>query len=97
MSEAEQKLHFDRELLDVYLTGLQAEVESKLRALTRFRQNMQRLDEPEDGSSKESREAAAHELIAQIETMLETNRVVRETLDEIRTAAGAVLDDLNTA
>jgi hypothetical protein len=37
------KVQFDRQLLDVYSLGLQAEVEAKLREVTRFRANMQVL------------------------------------------------------
>lgn len=94
MANNEGKLQFDKELLAVYLTGLQAEVEEKLRAVNRFRANMHRLDEAGVRVSRERREEAARALIRQVETMLETNREVREILLDIKRAAEAVLADI---
>ncbi len=94
MAKGESKLQFDKELLAVYLTGLQAEVEEKLRAVNRFRANMHRLDEAGGRVSRERREEAARALIRQVEAMLQTNREVREILQDIKTAAEAVLADI---
>ena len=94
MAEIDPKLQFDKELLAVYLTGLQAEVEAKLRSVTRFREQMQRLDEVSGPAARKQREDAARALIQQVEGMLDTNRVVREILQEIRAAAAAVLEDI---
>ena len=94
MTEIDSKLQFDKELLAVYLTGLQAEVEAKLRSVNRFREHMQRLDEINGPAGRDQREQAARALIQQVDIMLDTNRVVREILQEIRIAARAVLEDL---
>ena len=95
--EIDPKLQFDKELLAVYLTGLQAEVEAKLRSVVRFREHMQRLDEVSGPAGRARREEAARALIQQVENMLDTNRVVREILQEIRAAADAVLEDIAKA
>ena len=97
MAEIDPKLQFDKELLAVYLTGLQAEVEAKLRSVVRFREQMQRLDEVSGPAGRNHREEAARALIKQVEGMLDTNRVVREILQEIRVAAEAVLEDIAKA
>ena len=94
MAQTDSKLQFDKELLAVYLTGLQAEVEAKLRSVNRFREHMQRLEEIGGPAGRDQREEAARALIQQVDGMLDANRVVREILQEIRTAARAVLDDL---
>ena len=94
MAEIDPKLQFDKELLAVYLTGLQAEVEAKLRSVNRFREHMQRLDELNGPAVHGKRQEAARALIEQVDGMLDTNRVVREILQEIRLAAQAVLDDV---
>jgi hypothetical protein len=96
MADSDQKLQFDKELLQVYLTGLQAEVEAKLRAVNRFRENMQRLDAAGAGSRANTaeRRETARALIAQVSAMLDTNRVVREILHEVKAAAEAVLADI---
>lgn len=94
MSRTEGKLQFDKELLSVYLTGLQAEVEEKLRAVNRFRRNMQRLDEAGLQQDRARREEAARALIAQVDVMLATNGEVREILEDIRKTAEAILADI---
>jgi len=91
---APDKLAFDTHLLDIYLTGLQAEVEAKLRLVGRFREQMQRIDAVRKKSDTPARERAARALIAQVDEMLETNLTVRETLQELHRTAEAVLKDL---
>lgn len=89
-----EKLHFDTHLLDVYLTGLQSEVEAKLRRVSRFREQMKKVDAAGGKTDRAAREQAAHSLIAQVDEMLDTNLVVRETLIELRKTAHAVLADV---
>jgi predicted ATPase len=91
---SEEKLSFDTHLLDVYLTGLQAEVEAKLRRVARFRASMRKLDAAGARTDKASREQAAQALLQQVEDMLAANALVRETLGEIKEAAEAVLADV---
>ena len=90
----DDKLSFDTHLLDVYLTGLQAEVEAKLRRVNRFREQMQKIDAAGGLTDRGARERAAEALVRQIDEMLETNLTVRETLQELRATAEAVRQDL---
>ena len=94
MASTESKLTFDRKLLEVYLTGLQAEVEAKLRRVARFREQMQRVDAGDRKTDRKAREQAARALIKQVHDMLATNLVVRETLQELLAVTEAVLRDV---
>lgn len=95
MAKAEPaKLALDTHLLDIYLTGLQAEVEAKLRLVARFREQMQKIDAAGKKTDTPARERAARALIAQVDEMLDTNLTVRETLQELRRTAEAVLRDI---
>jgi hypothetical protein len=95
MVHDDEKLALDTQRLNVHLTGLQAEVEAKIRRVHRFREQMQKLDSARLGKSNlVQRERAARALIAQVDEMLETNLMVREMLEELRGAAEAVLTDL---
>jgi hypothetical protein len=91
---AHDKLAFDTHLMDVYLTGLQAEVEAKVRRVARFRENMKKIDAAGGRTDRAGRERAAQALLGQIEEMLETNLTVRETLKELRAATKEVLADI---
>ena len=92
---AAEQLSFDAHLLDVYLTGLQAELEAKLRRVTRFREQMQKIDAAGGRSNLADRKRAADALIGQIDEMLETNLLVRGTLRELREVAVAVRRDVD--
>jgi hypothetical protein len=94
-SGPKDKLSFDTHLLDVYLTGLQAEVEAKLRRVARFREQMQKIDAAGGRTDKAARQRAAQALVDQVDDMLTTNLVVREQLMELKTTAEAVLTDVN--
>jgi hypothetical protein len=91
---APDKLAFDTRLLDVHLTGLQAEVEAKLRRVRRFREQLQRIDAAAARRDTVVSDRAARALIQQVDEMLETNLTVRETLQELQRAARALLRDL---
>jgi len=90
----QDKLSFDAHLLDVYLTGLQSEVEAKLRRVARFREQMRKIDAAGGQTDRPARQRAARALVEQIKEMLSTNLMVRETLEELLKAAEAVRDDL---
>jgi hypothetical protein len=95
MVHDDEKLALDTERLNVYLTGLQAEVEAKVRRVQRFREQMHKLDSSALGRvNVKQREQAARSLIVQIDEMIQTNLVVREMLHELREAAEAVLNDI---
>jgi hypothetical protein len=91
---AHEKLSFDTQLLDIYLTGLQAEVEAKLRRVARFREQMQKIDAIGGKTDRRARERTTRTLIAQVKEMLETNLTVRETLQELLQATEQVLSDI---
>lgn len=93
-AKSHDKLQFDTHLLEVYLTGLQAELEAKLRRVNRFREQMKKIDAAGGKTDREWRERAARGLIEQVDEMLATNLVVRETLMELRQTAQAVLADV---
>jgi uncharacterized MAPEG superfamily protein len=91
---AEDKLALDAQLMDVYLMGLQAEIEAKLRRVAKFRDEMHKIDASGRRAEKASRQRAARALLAQVAEMLTTNLTVRDMLLELQTAAEAVLHDL---
>ena len=94
MVHDDDKLALDTERLNVLLTGLQAEVEAKVRRVQRFREQMQKLDSSAGRADLRQREKAARALLAQVDDMIQTNLIVRDTLHELREAAHAVLKDL---
>ena len=94
MVHDDEKLALDTERLNVLLTGLQAEVEAKVRRVQRFREQMQKIDAAATKADLKQRERAARALISQVDDMIETNLIVRDTLHELRETAAAVLKDL---
>ena len=94
MPKTNPKLAFDTHLLEIYLTGLQSEIEAKVRRVARFREEMRKIDAAGGRTNRTERERAARALIGHIRAMLETNLTVRGTLEELLTAAEAVLADL---
>jgi len=90
----DQKLALDTQLVDVYLTGLQSEIEAKLRRVAKFRAEMRKIDATRGPTDRASRRRAARALIQQAQTMLETNLVVRGMLEDLLHAAEAVLRDV---
>jgi hypothetical protein len=93
MVHDDEKLALDSERLNVLLTGLQAEVEAKVRRVQRFREQMRKIEAPGRVDLKQ-RERMARALITQVDDMIETNLIVRDTLHELRETAEAVLNDL---
>ena len=91
---AEDKLALDTQLLDVYLTGVQSEIEAKLRRVAKFRDEMRKIDAVGRKAQKPGRQRAARALIGQVDEMLDTNLTVRDMLLELKAAAQAVLQDL---
>jgi len=91
---SEDKLALDTQLMDVYLTGLQAEIEAKLRRVAKFRDHLRTLDPSGRRAEKPGRQRAARAVITQVDEMLQTNLTVRDMLLELRAAAEAVLHDL---
>ena len=92
--KGEEKLSFDAHLMDVYLTGLQAEVEANCRRVSKFREQTKRLDSSDASTDVKARARMVEALIAQVHDMLATNLIVRETLQEVLQAAEAVHEDI---
>jgi hypothetical protein len=88
------KLALDTQLVDVYLTGLQSEIEAKLRRVAKFREEMRKMDAAGGKVDRLARRRAARALIRQAQTMLETNLVVRGMLEDLLEASQAVLRDV---
>jgi hypothetical protein len=98
MAQEDEKLALDTQLLEVCLTSLQVEVEAKVRDLHRFREQMQKLDRGASGKMNIiDQERAVCALIAQVDRMIDTNVVVRDLLEHLRSAAKSVLQDLPSA
>ena len=93
MTADSPKLDFDRHLLDIYLMGLQSEVEAKLRRVARFRAEMQKIDAAGGATNRPALQRSARNLIAQVDEMLDTNLLVRQTLLDIRATAEDLLRD----
>jgi N-glycosylase/DNA lyase len=90
MTKHRQRVAFEAQLLSVTQLSLQTEVEAKLRAIKRLRQQIERLSEP----SRLSRVDDARRLQQQIKSMLDVNRAVRITLIELEQVARELVEDL---
>ena len=90
MANHRQRIAFESQLLSVTQLSLQAEVESKLRAIKRLREQIERLSESRRGSRLHD----ARLLRKQIRSMLEVNQTVRNTLIELEQVARELVEDL---
>jgi hypothetical protein len=93
MTADSPKLDLDRQLLDVYFTGLQSEVEAKLRRVERFRTQLRKIEAAGGVTDLGALRRAAGAIISQVDEMLETNLLVRQTLQDIRLTAEELLKD----
>ena len=92
--DADQKLWLDTQQVDVYLTGLQSEIEAKLRRVAKFRVEMRKMDAAGGRTDRASRRRVAQALIQQAQSMLETNLTVRGMLEDLLKGAEAILSDV---
>ena len=90
MAKHRQRVAFESQLLSVTQWSLQTEVEAKLRAIKRLRQQIERLSEP----NRVSRVDDARRLQEQIKSMLKVNQAVRITLTELEQVARELVEDL---
>jgi hypothetical protein len=90
----DQKLALDAQLVDIYITGLQSEIEAKLRRVAKFREQMRKVDAIGGKTDRVSRRRAARALIRQAQEMLDTNVVVRGMLEDLLKAAQDLLRDV---
>lgn len=91
MANQKERIAFESRLLNVTQLSLQAEVEAKLRGIKRLREQIERISKPRRGGS---RLGDARLLQKQITSMLEVNRVVRDTLTELEQVARDLVEDL---
>ena len=94
MKSSEDGTAFDKQVLEVYVSGLQSELETKLRDLRRVQQAIERLTERRDGVEQVEMVRA---LAGELDRMLVTNRVVRETLLQLRETTHQLLQGLLNA
>jgi hypothetical protein len=94
MASSEDGTAFDKQVLDVYLLGLEGELETKLRDLRRLRQGVAYVSEHPDCAGQVETVRA---LAGEFDRMLVTNRVVRETLLQLRETAHQLLRGLQNA
>ena len=92
--EYSRQVQFDRQLLDVYPVGLHSEVEAKLRELRLLRENMKLVADSNTSQGRDQQIEAVEKLTEQVDRMLGTNKVVRETLMELLEAAKTLARDL---
>jgi len=74
---------FDCQLVDAYLVSLQSDIAAKWRDIRCIRNEVHLLMRSRTGSGRADREAA-RTLTDRLDRMLSTNRIVRETLLELR-------------
>jgi hypothetical protein len=91
MANRRQRIAFESQLLSATQLSLQAEVESKLRAIKRLHKQIERLSEPNRGSRLDE----ARLLLKQITSMLEVNQTVRITPIELEQVARELVEHLD--
>jgi hypothetical protein len=94
MTSSDDRAAFDAQVLEVYLDGLRVELESKLRDLRRLQQTLQDLRQ---GHDAQARIGTVRALAEQFDRMLVTNRVVRETLLQLRDTAHLLMRELQNS
>jgi len=94
MASSEDGTAFDKQALDVYLVGLEGELETKLRDLRRLRQGVAYVSEHPDCAGEAETVRA---LAGEFDRMLVANRVVRETLLQLRDVVHHLLHGLQNA
>jgi hypothetical protein len=90
MASADDRTAFDKQVLDVYLVGLETELHGTLCDLRRLREGVVALE----GERLDC--ASVHALVGEFDRMLVTNRVLRETLLQLREVAHHLLQGLQT-
>jgi hypothetical protein len=92
MTDPAEKIAFDRQVLGVYLLGLESDLEAKLDELRRLSSTFRDLN---DGNRPYTEQIPTVQTFAQdIDGLLVRNRVVRETLLQLRETAGMLVEGL---
>ena len=86
-----RRTSFDCQLVDAYLVSLQSDIEAKWRDVRSIRIHL--LMRPRAGASAADSEAV-RTITERLDRMLSTNRIVRDTLLELRRAAHTLAQDL---
>jgi hypothetical protein len=89
-----RRTSFDCQLVDAYLVSLQSDIEAKWRHIRCIRDDLHLLMQARAGSSDADSEAV-RTITERLDRMLSTNRIVRETLLELRSAAQTLAQDLD--
>jgi hypothetical protein len=89
-----RRTSFDCQLLETYLASLQSDIEAKWRDIRCIRDDIHVLMRSRAGSSTADREAV-RTITERLDRMLSTNRIVRDTLLELRRAAQPIAQDLD--
>jgi len=89
-----RRTSFDCQLVDAYLVSLQSDIEAKWRDIRSIRDDLHLLMQARAGSSDADSEAV-RTITERQDRMLSTNRIVRETLLELRSAAQTLAQDLD--
>jgi hypothetical protein len=79
--------------VDAYLVSWQSDIEAKWRDIRNIRDDIHLLMRPRAGASAADREAV-RTITERLDRMLSTNRIVRDTLLELRRAAHTLAQDL---
>lgn len=85
---------FDCQLVDAYLVSLQSDIEAKWRDIRCLRDEIGLLMRSRTVRGRPDSEAV-RTLTERLDRMLSTNRIVRETLLELRGAAQTLAQDLD--
>lgn len=93
MSSPDDNAAYDQSVIRVYLIGLESELETKLQDVRRIRQALEELN-VKDTRVREGTLVRA--FAEQFDRMLITNRVVRETLMQLRESTLLLLQRLQT-
>ena len=89
-----RRTSFDCQLVDAYLVRLQADIEAKWRDIRCIRDEISLLMRSRTVSGRPDSEAV-RTVTERLDRMLSTNRIVRETLLELRGAAQTLAQDLD--
>ena len=88
-----RRTSFDCQLVDAYLVSLQSDIEAKWRDIRCIRDDIHLLMQRAGSSAADSE--TVRTITERLDRMLSTNRIVRETLLELRRAAQTLAQDLD--
>jgi hypothetical protein len=93
MGTPDDRIAFDQQVLRVYIMGLRSDIEAKLRELRDVEQMLAQLSEQQPSTVQI---AALRGLASRFDRMLVANRVVRETLLQLRETATLLVQEIES-